>query len=130
MSRDKFLLETLDAKTNCSGCEKNQPVKMWQCACNIPWYQCDKHCRAGEVFRRLNAKRAKEKQKEAKERGPDPKLMQKQMKRELNALQRGEEPAAKKQAENLHMRPKYKEVLSVGASPNFLSPNLKKRFGR
>ena len=50
--------------------------------------------------------------------------------RELHALQRGEEPAAKKQAENLHMRPKYKEVLSVGVNPNFLPPNLKKRFGR
>ena len=61
IGRNKFLLETLDAKTNCSGCEKNQPVKMWQCACNKPWYQCEKHCRAGEVFRPLNAKRAKEK---------------------------------------------------------------------
>ena len=77
------------------------------------------------MFRRLNAKRAKGK-KEAKEQGRDPKLMQKQFKRELNALQKGEEPPAKKEEENLHMRPKYKNVLRVGVNPNFLSPNLKK----
>ena len=68
--------------------------------------------------------------KEAKERGRDPKLMQKQIKRKFNALQGGEEPAAKKETENLHMRPKYKEVLSVGVNPNFLSPNFERRFGR
>ena len=113
----------------CSGCQISQPVRIWQCACSKPWYQCEKHCRAGKVFRRLNAKRAKEK-KEAKEQGRAPKLMQKQLKRELNALQKGEEPPAKKEAENLYMRPKYKEVLRVSVNPNFLSPNLKKRFGR
>ena len=75
ISRNKFQFETLDAKTMCSGCESNQLVKIWQCACHKPWYQCEKHCRAGEVCRRLNAKRAKEK-KEAKAQGRDPKLMQ------------------------------------------------------
>ena len=41
ISRNKFDLETLDAKTMCSGCEIKQPVKIWQCACNKPWYQCE-----------------------------------------------------------------------------------------
>ena len=59
ISRIKFLPETLDATTKCSGCNKNLPVKSWKCLCNQPWHECDKHCRAGEVFRRLNEKKAK-----------------------------------------------------------------------
>ena len=65
ISRVKFLLETLDATTKCSGCNKNLPVKNWLCACNKPWHLCDKHCRAGEVFRRLNANKAKPKKEDA-----------------------------------------------------------------
>ena len=57
ISRIKFLLETLDATTKSSGCNKNLPVKGWLCLCNKPWHECDKHRRAGEVFRRLNAKK-------------------------------------------------------------------------
>ena len=128
ISRNKFLLETLDAKTKCSGCNKSLPVKMWHCACYKPWYQCEKHCKAGKVFRRLNANKAKQK-KEDEELGRDPKFMQKQIKRELNALQKGEEPSANNKTETVTMRPKYNDVLSVGVNPNFLSPSLKRRFG-
>ena len=128
ISRVKFLLETFDATTKCSGCNNNLPVKSWQCACNKPWHQCEKHCRAGEVFRRLNANKAKQKKEDA-ELGRDPKRMQKQIKRELNALQRGVEIHTSR-TETVTMRPKYSNVLSVGVNPNFLSLNLKRRFGR
>ena len=121
ISRVKFLLETLDATTKCSG--------SWQCVCNKPWHQCEKHCRAGEVFRRLNSNKAKSKKEDA-ELGRDPKRMQKQIKRELNAMQRGVEPSANNRTETVTMRPKYNNVLSVGVNPNFLSLNLKRRFGR
>ena len=128
LSRVKLLFETIDATTKCSGCNKNLPVKSWQCACNKPWHQCEKHCRAGEVFRRLSCNKAKQKREDA-ELGRDPKRMQKQTKRELNALQRGIEPSANNRTETVTMRPKYNNVFSVGVNPNFLSLNLKRRFG-
>ena len=120
ISRIEFLLETLDATTKCSGCSKNLPVKNWVCLCNKPWHECEKHCRAGEVFRRLNAKNAKLKREDV-ELGRDPKRMQKQFKRELNALQTGVEISTSSRDASLTMRPKYNSVLSVGVNPNFLS---------
>ena len=68
--------------------------------------------------------------REAKEEGRDPKLMQKKLKRELNAFQKGEEILATKEAGNLHLRQKYKdEMRQIGVNPNFLSPNLEQRLG-
>ena len=90
---------------------------------------CETHCRAGEVFKRLNAKKAKLKKEDA-ELGRDPKRMQKQLKRELNALQTGVEISTGSRNATVTMRPKYNSVLSVGVNPNFLSESLKRRFGR
>ena len=73
------MLETLDATTKCSGCNKNLPIKSWKCFCNKTWHECDKHCRAGEVFRRLNEKKNKLKKDDA-ELARDPKKIQKQLK--------------------------------------------------
>ena len=129
ISRNKFLLETLDAKTKCIGCEKTQTVKNWNCACTKPSYSCEKHCRAGEVFRRINANRTMQR-KEDIEKERYPRRMQKQMKKELNALQKGEEIPRRKAADALQLRPKYKdEIRRIDINPNFLTPNLRNRFG-
>ena len=129
VSRNNFLLETLGATTRCCGCEKTQSVKNWNCACAKPWYSCEKYCRAGEVFRRVNANRAKER-KGAIEKRRDPMRMQKQMKKSLNVLQKGGEIPLRKEADALHLRPKYTdEIRRTGINPNFLSPNLGSRFG-
>ena len=104
------MLETLDATTRCCGCEKKESVGNWRSKCHGPWYKCEKHCRAGEVIRRIKANRTKAK-KEAKEEGRDPKLIQKKLKRELNALEKGEGKPAKQNAEHLHLRPKYNDEM-------------------
>ena len=107
------------------------PVKNLECLCNKPLHDCDKHCRAGEVFKRLNEKKAKLKQNDA-ELARDPNKMQKQLKVELNALQTGVEIFTNRANAVLTMRPKY-DCLPNGAgalNPNFLTPNLKRRFGR
>ena len=78
ISRVKFRLDTLDATTKCSGCEKKLPVNNWKCLCNKPWHDCDKHCRAGGVFKRLNEKNTKLKKEDA-ELARDPNKMQTQL---------------------------------------------------
>ena len=108
---------------------KKQSVENLRCSCNVPWYNCEKHCRLGEVFKRLNATRTKAKKK-TKEEGRDANFMQKNLKRVLDAFDKGEGRPVKKTVEILHLRPKYKdEMRKCGVNPNFLCSSLKQRFG-
>ena len=81
------------------------------------------------MFRRLNEKKAKLKKDDA-ELGRDPKRMQNQLKLELNAMQTGVEISTKNHNASFTMRHKYNNVPNGALNPNFLSPNLKRKFGR
>ena len=56
--------------------------------------------------------------------------MQKQLKLELNAMQTGVEISTNNQNASSTMRPKYNCVPNGALNLNFLSPNLKRKFGR
>ena len=51
--RVAFKISELDGKAKCTGCRRTQSVQNWLCPCKIIWFDCDKHARAGDVFRRI-----------------------------------------------------------------------------
>ena len=132
ISRVKFRLETLDAHTKCSGCDKNLLVKNWKCRCKKCWHECEQHCRAGEVFKRLNEKKQNLKKEDA-ELARDSKIMQKQLKIELNKMQSGVEISTNNHNAVITLQPKFDCTSNRTNSfnPNFLkmAPNLKRRLG-
>ena len=67
--RVAFKISELDGKTKCNGCKRMLSVKNWLCPCKVIWYKCDKHARAGDVFRRIKDK-TKARNATAKTSGP------------------------------------------------------------
>ena len=60
----------------------------------------------------------------------DPQKLQKQFKLELNAMLTGVDILTKKQKFSFTIRPNYNCMPNGALNLNFLSPNLKRRFGR
>ena len=106
-------------------------VKNWKCRCKRCWHECEQHCRAGEVFKRLNDKKRNLKKEDA-ELAREPNKMQNRPKIELNKMQIGVELSTSNHNAVITLQPKFDGSSNrTNDSPNFLkrTPNLKRRLG-
>ena len=48
-TRQAFNINNLDGRTHCKRCRRDRFVRLWQCTCQVPWYECPVH--SGEPAR-------------------------------------------------------------------------------
>ena len=128
ISRKGFLLETLDAKIKCCGCNRSLSVTNWKCLCKKQWHTCPKHMRAGEFFGKMREMKKISKIKENEQKF-NPHLIEETLKRKLQEPENKEKSTPESRRHKmLTLHPKYRDE-GLCQVNNDLHQKLKLKLG-